>query len=246
MQQPPTGPQQPPQGQPTDPSQWTHQALDVAFREYQLLMEGTDKITDRRQTVNTLFVSINALFLSGVGYLLLQFFHDKSDSLWFIGGFIIIAGIMTFINRTWLKLSESNRRLVDLRIRYMKRLEAHMREGGIFPAVETPLQGDELLADPDLNVVDRERVIKKRENGQVVSKREQYKALEDRGTYTIEDVLYSPTAQKVAFGFSRAEQRIGRMFAWSYWIAAGLAVFALIYTNWTPILQALRSVGIPV
>lgn len=209
-------------------------------------MEGTDKITDRRQTVNTLFVSINALFLTGVGYLLLQFFHDKSDSGWFIGGFIIIAFIMTFINNTWLKLSESNRRLVDLRIRYMQRLEAHMRIGGIFPPVETPLKGDEAEADLNLTVVDREQTTNVRENGQIESRRVSYKALVDRGTYTIEDVLYSPTAQKVAFGFSRAEQRIGRMFAWSYWLAVALALFAFVVTNWSQVLQLLRQLGLPV
>lgn len=240
----PVGPQQPPQGQPS--AKWSDQALDIAFREYQLLMEGTDKITDRRQTVNTLFVSINALFLTGVGYLLLQFFHDKSDSGWFIGGFIIIAFIMTFINNTWLKLSESNRRLVDLRIRYMQRLEAHMRIGGIFPPVETPLKGDEAEADLNLTVVDREQTTNVRENGQIESRRVSYKALVDRGTYTIEDVLYSPTAQKVAFGFSRAEQRIGRMFAWSYWLAVALALFAFVVTNWSQVLQLLRQLGLPV
>lgn len=242
-QEPPRGPQPPSQGQ--SGALWGSGALEIAFREYQLLMEGTDKITDRRQTVNTLFVSINALFLSGVGYLLLQFFHDKSDSGWFIGGFIVIAFIMTFINNTWLKLSESNRRLVDLRIRYMQRLEAHMRNGGIFPPVETPLKGDEPSADPNLNVVNRERIVKRRENGQVVEKREEYKALQDRGTYTIEDVLYSPSAKKAAFGFSRAEQRIGRMFAWAYWLAVAMAIVAFLITNWTQVVQALQQIGIP-
>ncbi len=236
--------QQPSQGQPAAP--WSDKALEIAFKEYQLLMDGTDKITDRRQTVNTLFVSINALFLTGVGYLLLQSFRSIADSGWFIFGFFVIALIMMFINSTWLKLSESNRRLVDLRIRYMKQLEAHMRDGGIFPNVETPISADEAQADRDKTIVDRVRDTKTLENGQEVTKRKEYKALVERGTYTVEDVLYSPTAAKAAFGFSRAEQRIGKMFTWSYWLAAAFSVLAFLVANWTPIVQALRSHGFPV
>lgn len=191
MQQTP----QPPLGNWNDPV-----ALDIAFREYQLLMEGTDKITDRRQTVNTLFVSINALFLTGVGYLLLQFFQRSQFAAIFVLGFFVIAVIMTLINRTWLKLSESSRRLVDLRIRYMKKLEEAMRAGGYFPSVNVPLIGDE---------------------PSVIGGANPYTT---RGTYTVEDVLYNPEARKVAFGFSRAEQRIGRTFTIAYWVAFVLAV----------------------
>lgn len=191
---------QPPQG-PSGQGWQNPAALDIAFKEYQLLMEGTDKITDRRQTVNTLFVSINALFLTGVGYLLLQSIKDVTDSPWYIAGFIVIAILMSTINSTWLKLSESNRRLVDLRIRYMKQLEKHLRENGHFPPVVTPLKKDEARV-------------------------EGVNTLESRGTYTIEDVLYNPDAAKVAFGFSRAEQRIGRTFTTSYWLALLISVAA--------------------
>lgn len=243
-QEPPRVPQPTSQGQPG--ASWGSGALEIAFREYQLLMEGTDKITDRRQTVNTLFVSINALFLTGVGYLLLQFFHDHSDSGWFIGGFIIIALIMSYINKTWLKLSESNRRLVDLRIRYMKQLEAQLRESGAFPPLEIPVKGDEVDADLNKTVETRERVTKTRENGQTVPKRQQYTVLVDRGTYSVEDVLYSPNAAKVAFGFSRAEQRIGGLFAAAFWIAVALSIIAFLVMNWTLILHLIGQLGIPV
>ena len=176
-------------------------AKDVAFKEYQLLMEGTDKITDRRQTVNTLFVSINALFLTGVGYLLLQSFQSVKHSLWFIVGFLVIAILMNVINSTWLDLSESNRRLVDLRIRYMKQLEKHLREVSVFPVVVVPLKSDEVrVKDQHTETT--------------------------RGTYTVEDVLYNPDAKHQPLGFSRAEQRIGRTFTIAYWLAFVIAVVA--------------------
>jgi len=168
-------------------------------------MEGTDKITDRRQTVNTLFVSINALFLTGVGYLLLQSFQSVTHSAWFIVGFLVIAILMTRINTTWLNLSESNRRLVDLRIRYMKQLEKHLRAENVFPVVVVPLKSDEVR----VKGIQTETT---------------------RGTYTLEDVLYNPDAKHQPLGFSRAEQRVGRAFTAAYWLAfiIAIAAFAVI------------------
>lgn len=193
-----------------DPA-WQNQVVqDLAFREYQLLMEGTDKITDRRQTVNTLFVSINALFLTGVGYLLLQLFQNTNRALWFIVGFLVIALLMRRINGTWLKLSESNRRLVDLRIRYMKQLEKHLREAKAFPVMPVPLKKDEARVEGE-NV------------------------LVTRGTYTVEDVLYNPDARNQPLSFSRAEQRIGKTFTLAYWVALALAVAATIVLELIPL-----------
>jgi hypothetical protein len=190
-----------PQSQPQ--MDWmSNDALTVAFQEYQFLSEGTDKITDRRQTVNTLFVSINALFLTGVGYLLFQFFETHGRSRSFLIGFLVIAVITTLINRAWLKLSESNRRLVDLRIRYLKQIEAHLRDSAVFPSVTVLLKDDEISKDgPDKATT--------------------------RGTYTLEDVLYNnPGVAKEQFSFSRAEQQIGRTFTSSYWLAFVLAAIA--------------------
>jgi hypothetical protein len=163
---------------------------------------GTDKITDRRQTVNTLFVSINALFLTGLGYLLLQFIQNlgRGGPL-FIIVFLAIAIVTARINRAWLKLSEQNRRLVDLRIRYLKQLEKQLRHGGVFPDIETPLKADE-------------------------SRVEGKNVVATRGTYTLEDVLYNPDAKTTVFGFSAAEQRIGRTFTAAYWFAFAFSLVA--------------------
>lgn len=191
-----------PQSQPQDAWQ-TKDASKVAFEEYRFLADSTDRITDRRQTVNTLFVSINALFLTGVGYLLLQFLQNMREAVFFLAGFLAIAIITGIINRAWLRLSESNRRLVDLRIRYLKQLEKHLRHGGAFPVVEIPLKKDEIRAE-SVNVETT------------------------RGTYTLEDVLYNPGAKKEPFGFSRAEQRIGKTFTVAYWVALIIAVVAYV------------------
>lgn len=173
--------------------------LQASFQEYQALAEGTDKVTDRRQTVNTLFVSINALFLTGVGYLLLQYVQSDRPSAWFILGFLAIAWITSRINGAWLKLSEQNRRMVDLRIRYLQQIEKQLRDTGFLPTVAVPLRPDEIMADGK-------------------------DSMTTRGTYSLEDVLYSPSAKRPPFSFTRAEQQIGRAFTWSYWVAVIVAI----------------------
>lgn len=189
----------------------SHDSLKASFQEYQALAAGTDKVTDRRQTVNTLFVSINALFLTGVGYLLLQYLQSDHPSPWFILGFLAIAGITSRINKVWLKLSEQNRRMVDLRIRYLKQIEAQLRDAGFLPMVTVPLRPEEIMADGK-------------------------DSMTTRGTYSLEDVLYSPSAKRQAFSFTRAEQQIGHAFTWSYWVAFIVAILV-------GSLQVLASLG---
>ncbi|HEX8981759.1 MAG TPA: hypothetical protein VF792_03235 [Ktedonobacterales bacterium] len=174
-------------------------SLQASFDEYLALAAGTDKVTDRRQSVNTLFVSINALFLTGVGYLLLQFFESERQSAWFIVGFLAIAWITSRLNNAWHKLSEQNRRMVSLRIRYLQQIEKQLRDGGFLSPVTVQLEKDEVMADGK-------------------------DTMTTRGTYTLEDVLYSPSAKRPAFSFTRAEQQIGRAFTWSYWVAVAVAV----------------------
>ncbi len=174
-------------------------SLQASFQEYQALAAGTDKVTDRRQTVNTLFVSINALFLTGVGYLLLQFLESDHQSAWFIVGFFAIALITWRINSAWLKLSEQNRRMVDLRIRYLQQIEKQLRDADFLPTVTVPLKPDEIMADGK-------------------------DTMATRGTYSLEDVLYSPSAKRPPFSFTRAEQQIGRAFTLSYWLAFIIAI----------------------
>lgn len=201
-----------------------------AFQEYQMVADDTSKITDRRQTVNTLFVTINALFLTGVGYLLYLYFQAREGDLrifFFSLGFLAIAVITTLLNRAWLRLSEQSRRLIDLRIRYLERLEGYMRVSGYFPSFETPLKGmnptsdkeyeapPKTLADTTTSHEDEAHVMRRWMN--------------TRGVYTLEEVLYNnPNPKYKVFGFSRAEQRVGATFKWAYWIAFAVSVIAIV------------------
>ncbi len=208
-----------------------HKQATLAFQEYQFVAEDTAKITDRRQTVNTLFVSINALFLSGVGYLLYLYFQTREGDariFFFSIGFLAIALITTQLNRAWLRLSEQSRKLINLRIRYLERLEDLLRKTNYFPEVDTPLKGTEedrkagkeFEMPPD--VFPGALVLHNDEAGKP------RRWMKTRGTYSLEEVLYNnPLAKKQPFSFSQAEQRIGATFTWAYWIAFIISVLAI-------------------
>lgn len=201
-----------------------HKQASLAFDEYKMVADDTAKITDRRQTVNTLFVSINALFLTGVGYLFYQFFQTtRSDTLsvLFVPGFFAIAVITYLLNHTWLRLSEQNRKLINLRIRYLEQLEALLRDSNFFATVRVTLKDYETIPTGYTNI----------------SEDSSKKQIDVRGTYSLEETLYDPNARKQPFSFSQAEQRIGATFTWAYWIAFAISVIAI-----TP--QILSFIGI--
>lgn len=246
-------------------SEHTHRQASLAFQEYQFVADDTAKITDRRQTVNTLFVSINAIFLTGVGYLIFQYarsYRDSSLLVFFTLGFMVIAIITTIINRSWLRLSEQSRRLINLRIRYLAKLELFMRNTGFFPNVEVALKGtdaykDKEFEEPPLAMkstvsthLDAAEVTEfaKRAAARAARTDDNASVKDDdtpapqrwmsvRGTYTLEDVLYNnPNPKFKVFSFSKAEQRVVAAFTSAYWIAfaaAALGLIALFVTYYT-------------
>ncbi|HZC05101.1 MAG TPA: hypothetical protein VE338_05615 [Ktedonobacterales bacterium] len=217
---------QPPQNQA--PTNWQDPVVrEVAFKEYQFLLEDTGKLSDRRQSVNTLFVSINALFLTGVGFLLLQSLQAAAyvaESIIFIVGFLTIAMITTRINHRWLRISEQYRKLVNLRIRYLTELEARLRDSGMFPSVSVKLESEEI-----------------RKDGNAVNT--------SRGTFSVEEVLFNPEAPKQPPSFSRSEQQIAHTFIFAYWMAFVLAIIGYLILGIFPAIgitwpNMLRLIGI--
>jgi hypothetical protein len=202
-----------------------------AFQEYQFVAEDTAKISDRRQTVNTLFVSINALFISGVGYLLYLFFSApyNSPSLYlYLIGFGAIVWITTSLNNAWLSLSEFYRRLIDLRIRYLESLEGALRQAGDFSLLDVLLRGTGAATDKEYEAPPAAFATNLRTDVDPMSKALR-RWMRTRGTYTLEQVLYqNPDKKKQPFGFSRAEQRVGNTFTWSYWLALAAAIVYVI------------------
>lgn len=212
---------QTPQSAPTNA--WAERkAITVAFKEYELLVENTAKVSDNRQALSSLYISVvNFGFLTGAGYLVLQFFQRDVTLETLVGGLFAIAVLITAINQTWLRLSEQNRKLLNLRLRYLVELEKHLAQSSIFPPVEIKLRPEEIGSDGK-------------------------DTFSGRGTYTIEKILYPPDAKSAAFGFSQAEERIGNIFLMTHWLAFSIAAIAYLITNWPQVHHMLNQFGIPV
>lgn len=194
----------------TDAAWDREETISYAFKEYELLVENTARVSEARQSFSSLYISVvNLGFLTGVGYLLLQFFQGGANSPWVLGGLFVIAVMLTTINTSWLKLSEQNRRLLNLRIRYLEELEARLAAAGVFPPVEIKLKADEIGADGKDTYV-------------------------GRGTYTIEHSMYLPGAKRIPYGFTQAEETIGRLFTRVYWLAFLVAVACFAYVVLLP------------
>ena len=212
-----------PGGTPSNPI--THEQTSFAFHEYEMVAEDTAKITDRRQTVNTLFVSINALFLTGVGYLIYTFFQTNGDGshiVYYALGFLAIAIITTRINSSWLRLSEQSKNLINLRIRYLECLENLLRETNFFPTVDVPLTSNPELYEAAPKTLSDAEVSHQDAAG------ETQRWMRIRGTYSLETVLYNnPNPKFKVFGFTQAEQTVGKAFTGAYWAAFILSLLAI-------------------
>ncbi len=94
------------------------------FKEYQILIEDTAKLSDRRQTINDILVGINALFLTGLGYIIV----NSRLTTWWIPEVLGVVALVTLpINFTWRALNERYRKLVGIRIDYLTKLETKLR-----------------------------------------------------------------------------------------------------------------------
>lgn len=249
----------------------THRQASLAFDEYKLVAEDTARISDRRQTVNTLFVSINALFLTGVGYLLYKYGQSYGDGLhltFFTAGFLVIAVLTRMINRSWLRLSDQYSKLINLRIRYLEKLEAFLRDTGYFPTFEVPLKGMDPVADADYEApplamnsavtthtsAAAETEFKKlvdasaanmalKKYGDVKPPQPQ-RWMDTRGTYTLEEVLYNnPKPGFKVFGFTKAEQQVVRAFGVAYWLAFWASLAGIVVLLATALIESYLHTG---
>lgn len=88
--------------------------------QYEQVIEDTAKLTDRRQTVNNLYLSANSLLLGGIA-LLAQGGITTIFSITLIVLISIVGGVLCF---DWRRLIETYRRLVRLRVGILKEIEA--------------------------------------------------------------------------------------------------------------------------
>lgn len=203
--------------------------LDATFEEYKFVAEDTAKITDRRQTVNNLFITLNVLFVTGAGYLLSQMLATTPPQplYWYVGGMAAIAVITTLLNDTWLRLTDFSRKLINLRFRYLEALETRMRgiANTFFTDVDTPLRG----TDPTKS---SSELPPSNYPGAVIAVSDK-RWVRTRGTYTVEEVLYGNP--KHSIGFATLEKRITWTFIVTYWVAFLATLGWTISSNWPAI-----------
>jgi hypothetical protein len=90
------------------------------FEEYKLFVEDTARFSERRQTVNNIYVAVNSIILSAIAFLV----KDAGFvPVWraFVVMSVLAAGIV--ICMQWYKQILKYKRLVGFRIKHLKAIE---------------------------------------------------------------------------------------------------------------------------
>jgi hypothetical protein len=93
--------------------------------EYHAILEDTAGISARRQNTNDIFVGLNVVFLTGIGFLLTST-HFTS---WFPTITLAFISIFTYLlNRIWVRTLKDYSKLLGVRHKYIEDLEREFRE----------------------------------------------------------------------------------------------------------------------
>lgn len=103
--------------------------MSARLEEYTAVLENTGKLSDRRQTTNDIFVGLNSLVLTALGFLFVS--SAKNFYNWWLPGmFLAVTLFSTVINAIWLSLNKRYRALVGIRIAYLTALEQELEQSG--------------------------------------------------------------------------------------------------------------------
>jgi hypothetical protein len=117
-------------------------ANDKIFEQYQLIVEDTARLSDRRQTINNIYLSANSLLLGGIALLVQQSGVKNLADLPLIF-LLVCAGMVLCFD--WSRLIENYRKLLALRFNLLKKIEARSD----FPAPIQTYTEEELLYPND-------------------------------------------------------------------------------------------------
>jgi hypothetical protein len=115
---------------------------DKIFEQYQLIVEDTARLTDRRQTINNIYLSANSLLLGGIAVLAQTSGVKNLPDLLLIF-LLVCAGMVLCFD--WSRLIESYRKLLSLRFDLLKKIEARSD----FPAPIQTYTEEEVLYPSD-------------------------------------------------------------------------------------------------
>jgi hypothetical protein len=115
---------------------------DKIFEQYQLLVEDTARLSDRRQTINYIYLSANSLLLGGIAVLAQQS-GGKNLAELFLIFLLVCAGMVLCFD--WSRLIENYRKLLALRFDLLKKIEVRSD----FPAPIQTYTEEEVLYPSD-------------------------------------------------------------------------------------------------
>lgn len=87
--------------------------------QYEQVIEDTAKLSDRRQTVNNLYLSANSLLLGGIALLA----QGGIKTIFPVALIVLISVVGDVLCYDWRRLVETYRRLVGLRVTILKEIE---------------------------------------------------------------------------------------------------------------------------
>lgn len=102
------------------------------FDEYVAVADNTKNLSDRRQTLGDLFLSINSFFLAAAGFVALS---NHLTSWWAVAIVLAITVITIIMNSIWYRLIGRYRALISLRIHYLEGLERALQDAGMFGSI---------------------------------------------------------------------------------------------------------------
>jgi hypothetical protein len=90
------------------------------LEEYRAILEDTAAMNGRRQNTNGLFVSINVVFLTALGFLLLS---THLNSWWTAATLVIVTLAIRPLNISWIRTIRVYKTLIDIRHKTLQRVE---------------------------------------------------------------------------------------------------------------------------
>jgi hypothetical protein len=91
------------------------------FRQYELIVKDTARLSDRRQTINNLYLSANSLLLGGSAILVQQGILNNGFPILLIFPLVLAGG---FLCVDWWRLLRNYRKLLELRYVLLREIEA--------------------------------------------------------------------------------------------------------------------------
>jgi hypothetical protein len=123
--------------------------LDV-LEEYRAILEDTAAMNSRRQNTNGLFVSINAVFLTALGFLLVT---SHLDSWWTAAALVAVTFAILPLNMSWIRTIGVYKKLISIRHKTLQRIEKDFNfQGRLYQQYLDPTIGKTPIIRVETNI----------------------------------------------------------------------------------------------